>query len=57
MKQTQEFLVLQTTAIETQKKIKTWISTDYTIDIIAQSSVVTPKGEVIVITSLWRSKL
>jgi len=58
-----EFICMEEDVITTQKKIKTWISTGYQIEIISQSSFGVfdnPQfghfDRSIVVTSLWRWK-
>lgn len=46
---------MEETPADTQKLIRTWVSTGYTVDIIFQAvsnSVTTTK----IVTSLWRTK-
>ena len=46
---------METTPAETQKLIRTWVSTGYTIEIVFQavnSTITTTK----IVTSLWRTK-
>ena len=52
-----EFICMEEDAATTQKLIRTWVSTGYTIDIIAQN-VSIPKHDQTsyVVTSLWRWK-
>ena len=53
---TKEFVCMQETAIDTQKKIRQWLSTGYTIEIISQSSTYIAGEGIIVVTSLYRIK-
>ena len=53
-----EFVVLTDTPIDTQKKIRQWVSTGYDIEIVAQHAEKDRNtGKIVnLITSLWRSK-
>ena len=58
-----EFICMEETVSDTQKKIRTWVSTGYQIEIISQSSFgvfdISQFGKhdkTIVVTSLWRWK-
>ena len=53
---TKEFVCMQETAIDTQKKIRQWLSTGYTIEFLAQSSTTDGLGNTTVVTSLFRIK-
>ncbi len=45
------------TVSDTQKKIRQWLSTGYTIEFVAQSSsCIDELGNIVVVTSLFRSK-
>lgn len=52
---TKEFICMQETISDTQKKIRTWESIGYTIEIVAQTAL-TVGVHVSIITSLYRSK-
>ena len=53
-----EFIVLELTSGETQKTIRTWCSTGYEIEIIAQNVIFSTdySSYPILVTSLWRHK-
>ena len=54
-----EFICITETAATTQKLIRTWVSSGYTITIFAQSSAYIPgyvDDLILVTTSLWRTK-
>ena len=54
---TKEFICMEKTAIDTQKKIRQWLSTGYTIEFLAQSSsCIDEPGNITVVTSLYRIK-
>ena len=44
------------TAAQTQKAIRQWLSTGYTIEFLAQSSTIDGLGNTTVVTSLYRIK-
>lgn len=50
-----EFICMEETISDTQKKIKTWVSSGYEINIIFQSIVI-KQDITYMVTSLWRSK-
>ena len=51
-----EFCVLEDTPIDTQKKIRTWVTSGYEIEIVAQSVSFTNDVSTLIVTSLWRIK-
>ena len=51
-----EFIILEETVSDTQKKIKQWISTQYSINILFQH-IVTKGSITYLITTLLRKKL
>lgn len=53
-----EFICMEETVGNTQKLIRTWVSSGYSINIVAQSIFRQPEisDHTIVITSLWRIK-
>lgn len=51
-----EFICISESPETTQKLIRTWISSGYTITIVAQSSVYIPDEGLVITTSLWRQK-
>lgn len=54
-----EFICMEETPQETQKKIRQWVSSGYEIDVIAQHLIQpssATNGHPILVTSLWRSK-
>jgi len=53
-----EFICMVETVVNTQKKIRQWVSQGYQIEIITQNLIVVDKdfGEYDLITSLWRWK-
>ena len=51
-----EFICMAETPEDTQKKIKQWLSTGYTIEFVAQSSTIDGLGNTTVVTSLYRTK-
>jgi len=53
-----EFMVLEETAADTQKKIRQWVSQGYKIEIVAQNIIIIDKTyhQYLVVTSLWRWK-
>lgn len=50
-----EFICMAETPPDTQKKIRQWLSTGYSIDILAQSSTTDGLGNTTVVTSLTRT--
>lgn len=50
-----EYVCMEETPEETQKKIRQWVSTGYKITFMFQQSHITYKGT-IVVSSLWREK-
>ena len=54
-----EFVVLTETPIDTQKKIRQWVSTGYEIEIVAQHTEKDRNTGIILklITSLWRNNV
>ena len=54
---TKEFICMAETPEDTQKKIKQWLSTGYTIEFVSQSSsCIDELGNITVVTSLFRIK-
>lgn len=51
-----EFICVTETAATTQKLIRTWVSSGYTVTIVAQSSAHIPNEGLVITTSLWRTK-
>ena len=52
-----EFICMDETPDQTQKVIKQWLSTGYTIEFVSQSSsCIDELGHIIVVTSLFRTK-
>ena len=53
-----ELVILEETVIDTQKKIRTWVSSGYEIEIVAQHLIkdASTSGTTVLITSLWRIK-
>ena len=51
-----EFICMSETVAQTQKAIRQWLSTGYTIDLISQSSTHVAGEGIIVVTSLFRTK-
>ena len=53
-----EFLVIQETLVDTQKKISTWVISGYEIEIVAQFHKCdsSTNGFDVLITSLWKIK-
>ena len=51
-----EFICISETVTQTQKVIRQWLSTGYTIEFIAQSSTYVEGEGIIVVTSLFRTK-
>lgn len=53
-----EFICMKETVGNTQKLIRTWVSSGYSINIVAQSIFRQPEisDHTIVVTSLWRIK-
>ncbi len=51
-----EFICITETAATTQKLIRTWVSSGYTVTIVAQSSAHIPNEGLVITTSLWRQK-
>ena len=51
-----EFICITETAATTQKLIRTWVSSGYTVTIVAQSSAHIPDEGLVIKTSLWRTK-
>lgn len=52
-----EFICMAETPTDTQKKIRQWLSTGYSIDILAQSSTTDGLGNTTVVTSLIRTNI
>ena len=50
-----EYVCMEETPAVTQKLIRTWVSTGYTVDIIHQQALLRNES-IIMITSLWRIK-
>ena len=53
---TKEFICMSETVTQTQKVIRQWLSTGYTIEFLAQSSTTDGLGNTTVVTSLYRIK-
>lgn len=51
-----EFICITETAATTQKLIRTWVSSGYTITLVAQSSAHIPGEGLVITTSLWRTR-
>lgn len=54
-----EYVCMEETPAETQKLIRTWVSTGYTIEIVYQQAHIANQSSnatTIVLTSLWRTK-
>lgn len=52
-----EFICMEETAAQTQKVIRQWLSTGYTIEFVFQSSsCIDELGNIVVVTSLYRIK-
>ena len=51
-----EFTCITEDTATTQKLIRTWVSSGYTITIVAQSSAYIPDEGLVITTSLWRQK-
>ena len=54
-----EYVCMEETPAETQKLIRTWTSTGYTIEIVYQQAHIanqSANATTIVLTSLWRTK-
>ncbi len=52
-----EYCLIQNSAAETQKLIRTWMSTGYEIEILSQIPAITHNGIItIILTSLYRIK-
>jgi len=54
-----EFICMQETVPDTQKKIRTWVSSGYQVEIAAQTAMEDKDSDrpyYIVVTSLWRWK-
>jgi len=53
-----EFVVLEESPIDTQKKIRQWVSQGYKIEIVAQNIMVIDRlyQQYLIVTSLWRWK-
>ena len=53
---TKEFICMAESPAQTQKVIRQWLSTGYTIEFVAQSSCIDELGKIVVVTSLYRVK-
>ena len=56
---TKEYICMEETPANTQKLIRTWVSTGYTIEIVYQQAHIANQSSnatTIVLTSLWRTK-
>ena len=53
---TKEFICMSETVTQTQKVIRQWLSTGYTIEFISQSSTYIAGDGLVVVTSLFRTK-
>ena len=53
---TKEFICMAESPAQTQKVLRQWLSTGYTIDFISQSSTYIAGEGIIVVTSLFRTK-
>lgn len=52
-----EYICMEETPAETQKLIRTWVSTGYSIDIVFQGfQPNNPTSVTKIVTSLWRTK-
>ena len=53
-----EFLIMKETLLDTQKKISTWVTSGYEIEIVAQfyKCDSSTNGSDVLITSLWKIK-
>ena len=53
-----EFICMEETAAQTQKVIRQWLSTGYTIEFVSQTACYTEfdSGSIRVVTSLFRTK-
>ena len=51
-----EFICITESTETTQKLIRTWVSSGYTVTIVAQSSAYVPNEGLVITTSLWRNK-
>ena len=52
-----EFICMAESPVQTQKVIRQWLSTGYTIEFISQSSsCIDELGNIVVVTSLYRTK-
>ena len=51
-----EFICMDETPDQTQKVIRQWLSTGYTIEFISQSSTYIAGEGLVVVTSLFRTK-
>ena len=53
-----EFICMEETVTNTQKKIRQWLNSGYKIEIIAQNVVVDPHSKELdgLVTSLWKWK-
>lgn len=51
-----EYVCMEETPEETQKKIRQWVSTGYTIEIVFQGLPVKNNATTTVVTSLYRTK-
>jgi len=51
-----EFVCITEDTATTQKLIRTWVSSGYIVELIAQSSIYWPGTGVVITTSLWRTK-
>lgn len=54
-----EYVCMEETPAETQKLIRTWVSTGYLIEIVYQQAHIANQSSnatTIVLTSLWRTK-
>ena len=54
---TKEFICMAESPAQTQKVLRQWLSTGYTIEFISQSSsCIDELGNIVVVTSLFRTK-
>lgn len=53
-----EFICMEETVQDTQKKIRQWTSTGYEVNIVSQLIIKGPEtsGVTVLVTSLWRIK-
>ena len=54
-----EYVCMEETPAETQKLIRTWVSTGYNIEIVYQQAHIANQSSnatTIILTSLWRTK-